>query len=279
MLGIHAQHPNVVGGDRDSPIAWPVPSNPEERDYPLEGSVWDKSARLGNKDGETFGLLDADATVLSPPPKCFIPDYKLTGDRCTNGCQQITGSNVKSASVKCPFKLPDCPERYHDAFVSHPDPKNTKKDMNDCPSAFPSCDRENRDATWPWCLDLHNIGYVLEKTQSGIDYSEGGGGMIYATACVDKKLLGPFPIVAHDIEQRKIYFNYTSLAVNYDAPGKQTPLWEGMTSCWKMDADKIEEITGGKVKTDYFRMEIKPKFKGNHTDCLLTRLLKVLLVD
>ena len=151
--------------------------------------------------------------------------------------------------------------------------------MNDCPSAFPSCDRENRDATWPWCLDLHNIGYVLEKTQSGIDYIEGGGGMIYATTCVDKKLLGPFPIVAHDIEQRKIYFNYTSLAVNYDAPGKQTPLWEGMTSCWKMDADKIEKITGGKVKTDYFRMEIKPKFKGNHTDCLLTRLLKVLLVD
>ena len=81
ILGIHAQHPNVLGGDRDSSKAWPVPSKPQGRDYPLEGSVWDKSARLGNNNGgPTLGLLDADATVLSPPPKCFIPEYSLAGD-------------------------------------------------------------------------------------------------------------------------------------------------------------------------------------------------------
>ena len=266
ILGIRAQHPNVQGGDRDSPSAWPVPDKPEERDYPLEGSVWDKSARLGNNNGEILGLLDADATVLSPPPKCFLPEgYSLAGDRCTNGCQQITGNNVKKASKVCPFNLPDCPERYHDAFIPHPDPKNTNNDMNSCPSAFTSCDRNNKDATWPWCLDLHNIGYVLDTSTP--DNMQWNQGEIYVTACVDKKLLGPFPILAHDVIQGKIYFNYTNLAINQDNPGKQSPLWEGMTSCWKMDADKIEEITNGAVKTDYFRMEQQPKYKGNSIRC------------
>eukprot|EP00566_Odontella_aurita_P004116 CAMPEP_0113526642 /NCGR_PEP_ID=MMETSP0015_2-20120614/859_1 /TAXON_ID=2838 /ORGANISM="Odontella" /LENGTH=1144 /DNA_ID=CAMNT_0000424999 /DNA_START=702 /DNA_END=4136 /DNA_ORIENTATION=- /assembly_acc=CAM_ASM_000160 len=265
ILGVRAQHPNVMGGDRDSADAWPLPSTPEGRDTPLEGSVWDKSARLGNNDGgPTLGLLDADATVLSPPPKCFLPQaYDLAGNRCTNGCQQITGQNVAPVSEVCPFGLPDCPERYHDAFIPHPDPKDTDNDMNDCPAAFQTCDRQDKDSTWPWCLDLHNIGYVSDATgaSSGLDYSAHGGGELYVTACVDKKLLGPFPIIAHDTSQGKIYFNYTSLSVNVNAPAKQTPLWEGMTSCWKMDADKIEDITGGSIKTDYFRMEVQPKYK------------------
>ena len=75
-------------------------------------------------------------------------------------------------------------------------------------------------------------------------------------------MLGPFPIVGHDTTAGKIYFDYTNLSVNEDKPGKQTSLWEGMTSCWKTDADKIEEITGGAIKTDYFRMEQDLKYKG-----------------
>jgi len=260
VLGIRAQHPNVLGGDRDSPEAWPIPPDPMHRDYPLPGSIWDKSARLGNNEGNTLGLIDCSEVVLSPPPKCFQPlGYDLKGDRCTNGCQQITGNNVEKAEKRCFNNLPDCPERYHEAFVPHPKPKNTNFDMNDCPSAFPSCDRSNL-STWPWCLDLHNIGYVLDPKSKKMDYSSNGG-EIYVTACVDKKLLGPFPIVAHDTSQGKIYFNYTDFSVNKEKPAKDTALWQSMTSCWKMDADKIEDITDGAVKTDYFRMEEEPKYK------------------
>ncbi|EJK75750.1 hypothetical protein THAOC_02517, partial [Thalassiosira oceanica] len=267
-----AQHPDVRGGHSDAPEAWPVPAAPDERERPLPGSGWDKSGRLSNNDGDdgvdlTLGLLDADEVLLSPPPRCFKPEgYGLPGDRCSNGCQQVTGGNVRSVAKACPPGLQDCPERYHDAFTPHPDPKNPDFEMNRCPAAFPSCNRENQDASWPSCLEGNNIGYVSysSATSGELSLPTYEDGELYVTACTDKKLLGPFQIVKHVHDTSgggKIYFDYTNLSVNYNKPGKETSLWEGMTSCWKMDADKIEEITDGKVKTDYFRFEQRPKFK------------------
>lgn len=173
---------------------------------------------------------------------------------------QVTGSNVRSVQKACPPGLPDCPERYHDAFVAHPHPKDTDFEMNSCPAAFPECDRDEKDATWPGCIEKNNIGYVSYRGLSLPTYEDGE---VYVTACTDKKLLGPFQIVGHVHGGGigKIYFDYANLSVNYNKPGKQSSLWEGMTSCWKMDADKIEELTDGRVKTDYFRFEQRPKFR------------------
>ena len=53
--------------------------------------MWDKSARLGNNEGGTFGLIECKAVILSPPPKCFLPEgFELAGNRCTPGAYLST---------------------------------------------------------------------------------------------------------------------------------------------------------------------------------------------
>jgi len=253
VLGWRAQIPTIQGGDMDNLKAWPVPEGRTEREAPQAGSVWDASGRLGGK-----GLLSSEQYArLSPPPKCRL--------RCTAGCAAVTGpASMKKDKDGFPKACPkvlkdagifDCPERYERNTQYDSGKYKTSEDVivgdasEYCPAAFDSCKDPKQCGD---NLRNHNIGYITHS--DGRDYT---GGLIYVTLCTDKQLKGPFPIVAHDMTTNRVYFDYSDDSVNWHKPQKQTPLWEGMTSCWKpsINSKNGEYKTYPPVNTDGFRVQ------------------------